>query len=95
MMQLLWTGPAINDRQCIFDFVGICGAAAAVKLDERICACASQLATHPRMGRRGRARGTRELVVDSQYVLVYETGIIDDSVVILRVLHARRQWPAK
>lgn len=92
-MQLLWTVPAIQDRQRIFDFVGIRGAAAAIDLDARIAAGAGRLATHPRMGRRGRVRGTRELVVDAQYVLVYETGKADNSVVVLRVLHARRQWP--
>ncbi len=91
MLQLLWTAPAIEDRQWIFDFTGIRGAAAAIALDARITERAAQLTGHPRLGRRGRVRGTRELVVDAQYLLVYE--VHRDAIVILRLLHARQQWP--
>lgn len=90
-MQLLWTAPAIRDRQWLFDFTGLRGAAAAISLDARISECVARLALHPRMGRRGRVRGARELVVDGQHVRVYEAG--EHAVLILRLLHARQQWP--
>ena len=35
--------------------------------------------------------GTRELVVHRNYILVYD--VAGDVVRILRVLHARREWP--
>ena len=54
---------------------------------------------HPRLYRPGRVRGTREAVVLPNYVLVYSVdgegeGEGDDgAIVVLRVLHASRQWP--
>jgi plasmid stabilization system protein ParE len=91
-MELLWTAPAIRDRQWIFDFGCIRSPAAASALDARIAARVTELAMHPRMGRRGRVAGTRELVVDDRYVLVYEATPV--AVTILRVLHNRQHWPA-
>ena len=52
-----------------------------------------QLADHPRLGRPGRVRGTRELVVaGTPYVIAYR--IEADAVVILRLLHGKQKWPA-
>lgn len=43
------------------------------------------------LGRIGRARGTRELVFpDLPYIVVYR---VTDSVEILALVHAARQWP--
>jgi toxin ParE1/3/4 len=91
-MELLWTAPAIRDRQWILDFGCIRSPAAAASLDTRIAARVAELARHPHMGRRGRIAGTREFVVDERYVLVYEATLT--TVVILRILHNRQQWPA-
>lgn len=52
---------------------------------------AANLVNHPAMARPDRLPGTRELVVHHNYILVYD--VIGDDVRILRVLHARRQWP--
>ena len=52
------------------------------------------LVDNPHMGRLGRVKGTRELVVsDTPYVIAYrvETG----PVVILRLLHGAQKWPSK
>ena len=49
------------------------------------------LRTHPKAFRQGRVDGTRELVVRSNYVVVY---LIDaQTISILRVLQAAQQWP--
>ena len=46
----------------------------------------------PALYRAGRVKGTRELVVRPNYVLVYR--VLPDAVEVLRVLHATQQWPA-
>jgi len=39
----------------------------------------------------GRISGTREYIVHPNYILVYKVG--DDAIKILRVIHARREYP--
>ena len=46
---------------------------------------------HPRMYKAGRAAGTREMVVRANYIVVYAQSA--EAVLVLRVLHAARQWP--
>ena len=52
---------------------------------------ARALIDHPRLYKPGRMKGTREMVVHPNYVVVYQENKTE--VVILRVLHARQQWP--
>lgn len=48
----------------------------------------------PEMGRPGRRRGTRELVVPgTRYLLPYQ--LQKGEVLILRVLHGARRWPQR
>ena len=50
------------------------------------------LLDHPNLGRAGRVRGTRELVISgSPFVVIYRVRF--DQVQILRVLHHARKWP--
>lgn len=50
-----------------------------------------RLPDNPRLYRRGRVDGTREMVVRPNYLVVYaETS---EMVTILRVLHAAQMWP--
>ena len=50
------------------------------------------LAVYPSLGRVGRVRGTRELVVSgTPFVVVYRVRL--DIVQVLRVLHHARKWP--
>jgi toxin ParE1/3/4 len=54
----------------------------------------AMLAEHPRMGRPGRLRNTRELVVNhTPYVVAYR--IDESAVTILRVMHGARKWPRR
>ncbi|EPJ8754555.1 type II toxin-antitoxin system RelE/ParE family toxin [Pseudomonas putida] len=39
----------------------------------------------------GRYPGTREIVVRPNYVMIYR--VVDNRVEIIRILHARQQWP--
>lgn len=52
------------------------------------------LTDHPRAGRQGRLRNTRELVLaDIPFVVIYRENISANCMEILRVLHDAQQWP--
>ena len=64
---------------------------AAQRLKDEIEAKAAKLPEHPKLYRVGRVPGTREMVVRSNYVVIYTEDA--HAVTILRVLHAAPQWP--
>lgn len=65
---------------------------AAVDVGDAILAAVSRLAEHPAIGRAGRVRGTRELiVVGTPYLVVYRMQAA--AVIVLRVLHGAQRWP--
>ncbi|MGH7037115.1 MAG: type II toxin-antitoxin system RelE/ParE family toxin [Stellaceae bacterium] len=90
-MKLAWTPEALADRRAIYEYIEADNPRAALVLDELISEKAGLLTAHPRMGRPGRVRGTRELPVHRRYVLIYD--IAGEIARILRVLHTARQWP--
>jgi len=52
----------------------------------------NQLAQHPKMGRPGRVKGTRELVISgTPFVVIYRLKA--RRVDIIRLLHSAQQWP--
>lgn len=91
MKAVYWTPEATQDRDTIYDLIEADNPAAAAGLDELFAQKSSALAGHSALGRPGRVTGTRELVVHRNYILVYD--VAGEDVRILRVLHARRQWP--
>ena len=50
-----------------------------------------RLRDNPRLYRADRVTGTREMVVRSNYIVVYAEDA--DTVTVLRVLHAAQLWP--
>ncbi|OWQ98375.1 type II toxin-antitoxin system RelE/ParE family toxin [Sphingopyxis witflariensis] len=91
MKAVYWTPEATQDRDYIYDRIEADNPAAATDLDELFEQKSTPLAAHPALGRLGRVTGTRELVVHRNYILIYD--VTADEIRILRVLHARRQWP--
>ena len=52
------------------------------------------LSEHPRAGRQGRWKNTRELVINGlPFIVIYRENIITNCIEILRVLHDAQQWP--
>ena len=90
-MKLVWRPAAFDDRATIMDHIAEDNPGAALDLDELIEEKTSALIDHPRLYKPGRMKGTREMVVHPNYVVVYQESKTE--VVILRVLHARQQWP--
>ena len=90
-MKLIWTGLAHSDRNAIRTYIAQDNPTAALALDTIFSRRARQLAAHPEIGRAGRVTGTHELVVHPDDIVVYD--VAGDTVRILRILHAARQWP--
>lgn len=92
-MRLVWRPMALTDRENIMDYITQDNREAALELDNDFEAKAEQARLEPTLYRSGRLRGTREIVVRPNYVMVYR--IESDAVEVLRVLHAAQQWPPK
>ncbi|HFJ4332561.1 type II toxin-antitoxin system RelE/ParE family toxin [Serratia liquefaciens] len=90
-MKLKWTDPAIADRMAIYDYLASKNPIAAAEIDALISAAASQLSRNPSSGKVGRVSGTREWVIHHFYLLIYD--VKNDLLIILAVVHSRRQWP--
>ncbi|HZV25572.1 MAG TPA: type II toxin-antitoxin system RelE/ParE family toxin [Acidothermaceae bacterium] len=91
MPELEWTEAARADLLAIVDYISDDNPDAAQRLKDDIEAKAAKLPEFPRLYRTGRVEGTREMVVWSNYVVVYDESPF--IVRILRVLHAAQQWP--
>jgi toxin ParE1/3/4 len=89
---LRWRPMALADREAILNFIAVDNVAAAVALDEEFEAKADIARQRPTLYKAGRVKGTREIVVRPNYVMIYR--VLPDAVEVLRVLHASQQWPA-
>ncbi len=92
MLALEWRQVARRDLLAIIDYISDDNPDAAQVLKDEIETKASALPAHPQLYRAGRIPGTREMVVRSNYIVVY--GVQAHTITILRVLHAAQQWPA-
>lgn len=93
-MKLLWLPIAINERYDQLDYVAMDDPGAAISQDEEIERQTYLLTTQPKMGRIGRVRGTRELVIShTPFIAIYR--IEGERIEILRFLHGAQKWPKR
>ena len=90
-LRLEWSNAARADLLAILDYISDDNPDAADHLIVEIEAKASRLPEQPNLYRKGRAAGTREMIVRSNYLIVYTVD--DQAVRVLRILHAAQQWP--
>jgi len=89
-----WHPLAYADLANLVAYIAVDNPSAAYHVHEDIRTQTEVLAMHAEIGRRGRVRGTRELVVTgTPYIVAYR--IAGDVVTVLRVLHGARRWPEK
>ncbi len=91
MLTLHWKTLAIKDLIQIGEYIAQDSADNAEKMLDTIEAKVTALTTYPEMGRAGRKRGTRELVVHENYIVIYRE--LGKKLEILRVKHVAQQWP--
>ena len=90
-MRVIWTPEAEQDRVDVWDYIAADNPLAAVRMDTLFSDAAAGLAAHPKLGKAGKIRGTRELIVHESYRLVYE--IEEERVWVLALVHTARLWP--
>lgn len=91
MLVVRWTDEAILDLVEVIGYIEERDSIAAATLHDDIVQTAERLGFMPFLYRPGRVPGTREVVVRPNYLLVYQVG--DGTLDVLRVLHARQQYP--
>ena len=91
MRKLVWRPSADDQLDLLLRYIAERDERAADRLEQRITEALDVAKNMPFIARPGRVAGTREMVVHPNYILVYE---FDDSILrVLRVLHARQQYP--
>jgi len=87
-----WTRLALKRLDHIGAFIAQDNREAAVRVITRIVTAVDALADQPAMGRAGRIKTTRELVLtDIPYIIAYR--VTGSHVDILTVMHAAQQLP--
>lgn len=91
MLQIVWSDEARGDLRSLIEYIAPRNSIAARRMKILFDEAILPAVEHPYLFRPGRIAGTREIVVHPNYILVYQVG--DGALVVLRVLHARQQYP--
>ncbi|MGA9640175.1 MAG: type II toxin-antitoxin system RelE/ParE family toxin [Terriglobales bacterium] len=93
-MKVEWHPLARADLAELVTYIAKGNPTAAYGVHDEIRKQTELLAIYPEIGRPGRVRGTRELVVTgTPYIAAYRYP--GDKVTVLRLLHGARRWPRK
>ncbi|MEZ2354616.1 type II toxin-antitoxin system RelE/ParE family toxin [Caballeronia sp. RCC_10] len=90
-----WRARAHEDRSKIFDYIAEDNPTAALELDDEIDAKTDALPEHPELYRIGRIRGTREMVLAPNYILVYRIIKRKAIIEIVRIVGARQNYKSR
>ena len=91
MLPIRWRTEAQADLAAILAYIAERNQQAAARLYDEIDHAVSQLPCHPYLYRPGRVADTHEMVVHSNYVVVY--CVAPAAIEIISVIHTRRQYP--
>jgi len=92
-MKIKWHRLARQDLRQVRAYIARDNPRAAAKVAQCIRSAIERLPDNPALGRSGRVIDTRELVVTGTPYLVPYT-VVDDEIVVLRILHGAQRWPA-
>lgn len=92
-MKLVWLPQADATRDDQLAYIAQDSIQAAREVAAQLERQTGQLVAFPELGRAGRKRGTRELVIShTSLVVVYRLRPKLDRIEIIRVLHTSQQW---
>jgi toxin ParE1/3/4 len=93
-MRIAWSAPARAQLADLYAYIAQSSEEAAESQSRFILAATENLIGFPGMGRLGRRRGTRELVVPgTPYIVAYRIHLA--TIEILAVIHGARRWPSR
>jgi addiction module RelE/StbE family toxin len=91
-MKPVWARAAIRDLASAREYIARVNPDAAREIALGIVDATERIIQFPEIGRTGRMKGTRELVVSgTQYLIVYR--LKKTAIHFLRVLHGHQKWP--
>ena len=91
-MRIRWLRTALRNLDDHANYIARDDPAAARNAVQRIQGAAERLVQYHNLGRSGRVRQTRELIVGgTPWIIVYRVRA--DTVEIIRVLHGAQSWP--
>lgn len=91
-MKLVWTKQALADLNHVYDYVSEHSSEFAEDIIDRIEKSLESLKSFPEMGRKGRVKEIRELVVaKTPFILPYR--VRKNRIEVLGVIHGNRRWP--
>ncbi len=92
-MTISWARDATRQLATAHAYIAADNLRAADQLVLKIVAAVGQLRVHPRLGREGRVKNTRELVIlNTPYIVAYRLNN-QSTIQVLAVLHGKRRWP--
>jgi toxin ParE1/3/4 len=92
MVEIIWTGPALNELDAIADYIALDKPDAAERLVKKIFDAVAGLARFPEMGRRipeFRSAPYRELVVNPCRIFYRKN---DDRIFVIFVMRGEREF---
>ena len=94
MRDIYWLERAAEDLYRIVSRLEESNPDYAQRVYQTIQTTAANLASFPNLGRPGRVKGTREIVVPKHpYILPYRDVESENRIEILAVMHASQEWP--
>jgi toxin ParE1/3/4 len=90
-----WLRKASEDRESLFDYIAEHNPAAALSLDDQIQRQTLALPDNPELYRAGRVRGTREMILTDNVIVVYRIRPRLKIIQIVRIIGARQNYPKK
>lgn len=91
-MRVRWRKEAAADLEEAAEYIAADNPTAAARVALSVLRRTRELAETPWIGRIGRVRDTRELVIPNTPLIAAYT-VVGSTVWVLRVLHSARKWP--
>lgn len=94
-LPVIWTPKANADLLGAVRYIAEERPAIVIEQGELVRQAAGRLADYPQMGRPGRRRGTRELIMPgTPFIVVYRIQEQEArQIQVIRVLHGAQRWP--